>query len=91
MVDHILAQRAGSLCEKVTLVAHSTATNSALVAASDPTLNLQGRVGHILSIAPCLIINSNTFWLPVRDPPSIAAFYGSLSDFGITNLFGPLS
>ena len=39
-------------------------------------------------MAPCLSINIEKFWLPVRDLASIRAFYQALDQFNITDLFG---
>ena len=49
--------------------------DSALVAASDATLNLSARVGNIVTIAPCLVQELDTFWLLAKDLPTIYAFY----------------
>ena len=40
-------------------------------------------------MAPCLAINIEKFWLPVRDLASIRAFYEALETYEITDLFGP--
>ena len=92
MIDSIIARRnmpEDLGCSKVTVVTHSTAANQILVAAQDPEAALDTKVGSIVTIAPCLNININEFWLPLRDLASIQAFYASMSQFGITNLFGP--
>ena len=90
MVDRIILERnkPDEGCSKVTLVTHGTGANSALVAAQDAAYSLQTKVGQIMSIAPCLNISLDEFWLPVRDLASIQAFYSALAQYNITNLFG---
>lgn len=89
MVDNIIADRNQvDECNKVTIVTHSTGANSALVAASDSSLQLSSKVGKIINLAPCLSINIEKFWLPVRDLESIKAFYDALDQYNITDLFG---
>ena len=68
---------------------HSTGSNSALVAATRGDAQFANKVGKIINLAPCLIINMEKFWLPVRDLASIRAFYEALEAYNITNLFGP--
>lgn len=51
-VDSIIAARPGA-CNKVTIVAHSTAVNSSLVAASRIP-KLADKVGMITGLGPCL-------------------------------------
>lgn len=89
MVNEIVASRKGNGdCNKVTIVSHGTGGNSALVAASSSTLNFASKVGKIITIGPCLQVNIDEFWLPVRDLRSIEAFYASLAAFNIYSLFG---
>ena len=52
---------------------------------------MSSKVGKIVNLAPCLAINIEDFWLPVRDLASIRAFYEALDSFNITDLFGPTS
>ena len=86
MVDAIIATRVGT-CEKVQVITHGTGGNATLVAASDPTLNFAQKVGKIVAMAPCIVVNIDEFWLPVRDLASIDAFYASLAEFNINSLF----
>ena len=92
MIDSIIALRNTPEdlgCSKVTVVTHSSGANQILVAAQDPTTALDTKVSKIVTIAPCLNININEFWLPLRDIASVQAFYAAMAQFGITNLFGP--
>ena len=86
MVDAIVAHRVGT-CEKVQIITHGTGGSAALVAASDPDLILADKVGQIVTVAPCMVVNIDEFWLPVRDLASIDAFYASLAEFNINSLF----
>ena len=90
MVNVIISDRV-TTCEKVTLVTHSTAANSSLAAASYPNLLLSERVGKIVNLGPCMQINLDNFWLPVRDLTSIAAFYSSLKTAGVNSIFSDIS
>ena len=74
MVDKIIESRYES-CTKVTLVTHSSAANSSLALATNASKNLSEKVSQIVTLAPCLQINFDEFWLPVRDLASIEAFY----------------
>lgn len=91
MVDTIISSRNRPTegCSKVTVVTHSTGANQVLVAASDPGNSLATKVEKIVTIAPCLNIHIEDFWLNVKDLASIAAFYMLLDQFNIDNLFGP--
>ena len=92
MVDNIIANRNGeNQCQKVTLVTHSTGANHSLVAATKGDAQFANKVGKIINLAPCLAINIEKFWLPVRDLASIKAFYDALEAYNITDLFGPTS
>jgi len=87
MVDKIIETRQDA-CSKVTIVTHSSGSNSALVlAAADPAL--QDKVDRIVSLAPCLEAEIDNFWLPLKDLSSIAMFYDLLASNGIHSLFGP--
>lgn len=86
-VDTIIAARPGT-CEKVQIITHSTGANAALVAASDPVINWAEKVASIVTVGPCLFQDLNNFWLPVKDIPSVIAFYFLLKSSGITNLYG---
>ena len=89
MVDTIIGSRnKEGECQKVTIVTHSTGANQSLVAATDSDLQLSRKVAKIVNLGPCLAINIEKFWLPVRDLASIRAFYDAHGSFGITNLFG---
>ena len=90
MVDKVIEQRVGQ-CEKVTLLTHSTAANSVLVAATSDYVQLSARVGKIVNLAPCLQIDTTQFWLPVRDLASIEAFYSMLELSGVHSLFGNIN
>ena len=81
MVNGIIAMRNSpdDGCSKVTIVTHSTGANAVLAAASEPSNKLDSKVGMILTIAPCLNIRLEDFWLPVRDLASIEAFYMAMS------------
>ena len=87
MVDKIISERYDS-CDKVTLVTHSTAANSALVLASNLEKNISERVSKIVTLAPCLSVNITDFWLPLRDLASIAAFYELIDSYGFYDFFG---
>lgn len=87
LVNEIIRLRPQT-CEKVQIITHSSGSNSALVAAGDPNLNLSARVGNIVTIAPCLIQELDKFWLLAKDLPTIYAFYAQLANSGIYNLFG---
>ena len=92
MVDTIIASRnQENECNKVTIMTHSTGANATLVAATKGDPQFANKVGKIINLAPCLAINIEKFWLPVRDLASIRAFYEALETFDITNLFGPNS
>ena len=86
MVDKVISERAEN-CEKVTLLTHSTASSSALVAAVSDEVQLSARVGKIVNLAPCMEIDAKDFWLPVRDLASIEAFYTILKNGGVNSLF----
>ena len=86
MVDTIIANRVGT-CEKVQIIGHGSGSSAALVAASDPALAFSDKVGQITSLAPCLVVNIDKFWLPVKDLASVEAFYASLAEFNIYSLF----
>ena len=87
MIDKIIDTRKDA-CSKVTIVTHSSGSNSALVlAAADPAL--QDKVDRIVSLAPCLEAEIDNFWLPLKDLSSIAMFYDLLASNGVYSLFGP--
>ena len=86
MVDTIILNRVGT-CEKVQIIGHGTGSSSALVAATDPLLMFADKVGQIVPLAPCIVVNIENFWLTVRDVTSIEAFYASLAEFGVYSMF----
>lgn len=90
LVDTVIASRnLADSCNKVTLITHSSGANQALVAAADSSKKFSDKVAQIINLAPCLQVNIDNFWLPVKDEASIKAFYSALENFGITNMFGP--
>lgn len=92
MVDSVIASRnQQDECNKLTIITHSTGANQSLVAATQGDAQFADKVGKIINLAPCLAINVEKFWLPVRDLQSIKAFYAALAAFNITDLFGPNS
>ena len=84
-VDAIVAARPGA-CSKVTVVPHSTAVNSVLVAAASMP-NLREKVGSIVAVAPCLQVSLSDFWLDTQDITSTNTLYDLLS--ALPSLFGP--
>ena len=86
MIDEILSQRVDA-CKKVTLVTHSSGSNAALVLASRDEFFAQ-KVDRIVALAPCLRLNLDDFWLPLKDRASVQAFYDLLRTSGVTSLFG---
>lgn len=67
---------------------HSSAANSSLVLAVNESKQLSQKVAQIVTLAPCLRINIDNFWLPAKDLASIAAFYSMLDLFNIHSMFG---
>lgn len=85
-IDTIIQERKGK-CDKVTIVAHSTAVNSALVLASkEPAIS--NKVAGILGVGPCLNVNVDDWFFAERDISSVQAIYNFMAQLGITNLFG---
>lgn len=87
LTDKIVQSRPGQ-CEKVTLVAHNSAVNSALVAASR-IKDLSDTVGKIVGLGPCLQFNIETHFLSERDIASADAVQNFINSLGIVYLFGP--
>lgn len=85
--DAIIAARPGN-CNKVTVVPHSSAVNSAIIAAAQVP-GLSTKVGSVVGLAPCLQLNLDNLFVPLRDLASIEAVYSFLASVKITNLFGP--
>jgi len=84
-VNTIVTARPGA-CNKVTLVPHSTAVNSALVAAARIPF-LSDTVGTIAAVAPCLKVNINEYWLNEQDMETTDMLYSIISV--LPSMFGP--
>ena len=88
MISTIIEERFDRECSKVAVLTHSTAANSALAAASLDAEFWSQRVSAIISLAPCFMIDLQSYWLPVRDLTSVDAFYVTMLTSGVYSLFG---
>ena len=76
MIDAVIKQRNGvGDCNKVTLVTHSSGANSALVLASTLNDQTSRKVNRIVTLAPCLRVNLDNFFSPLREVSPIESFY----------------
>lgn len=87
MVDKVIAERPVDSCAKVTLVAHSGAANAAMVMASE--LSMDNKVERIVTLAPCLQINSMDWFFPNNDMTSLEMVFGFFEQANINCLFTP--
>ena len=87
MIDAIIAARSSYACDKVSILAHSSGANQALVAALRAP-QFASKVDRITSVAPCLQIEQDNFFLPLKDEISVQMFYSLFEEAGVTNLFG---
>ena len=74
MIDTIIEARSTYACDKVSVMAHGSGANQALIAALRSP-RFADKVDRITTVAPCLQIEQNNFFLPLKDEISVQMFY----------------
>lgn len=68
------------------MIAHSTGASETLVAAANVS-NFNAKVGAIAAVGPCLMVDAEKNWLPLKDIESVEAIFEIIKT--LPSLFGP--